>query len=66
MEKYGLSTCPICKKKFVPQAMHIYRIKDSFVCSYSCMRAYQKKMEERTGATKRMERIKRQLAGGLK
>ena len=38
--------CPICKKKFYPAPMHAYKIgfesQPELVCSYHCMRAYEK------------------------
>lgn len=38
--------CPICKKKFYPAPMHAYKIgfisNPELVCSYHCMRAWEK------------------------
>ena len=35
--------CPICGKKFVPAPFHAWKISgDILVCTYSCMRKYEK------------------------
>ena len=64
---YGqdLIKCPICKKKFLPAPMLVYRVGDPErrVCSYSCMRAYQKKEENSAAALRRAERIRKELEG---
>lgn len=44
-ENEGRMTCPVCGKKFDPAPEHAYHIKRShrnFVCSYSCMRKWEK------------------------
>ena len=28
--------CPICGKKYIPAALHIYKVKGVLVCSYTC------------------------------
>lgn len=43
-----LMTCPICEKRFVPAVYHSYRIgcksgQNRLVCSYTCMRDYERK-----------------------
>lgn len=38
----GIKVCPVCKKKFIPAAKHIYHISEAGrykkVCSWSCQR----------------------------
>ena len=34
--------CPICGKKFVPAPFHIYRAKARLVCSWACVRKFEK------------------------
>lgn len=44
-ENEARTTCPVCGKKFNPAPEHAYYIKKSrknFVCSYSCMRKWEK------------------------
>ena len=54
------STCPICGKKFVPAPEHAWKIgsyntytaesddgRRKHVCSYSCMRKWEKEQEEK-------------------
>ena len=37
MSKYlDVEKCPICKKKFIPAPMHIYKVRGRNVCSYTC------------------------------
>lgn len=42
--------CPICGKKFLPEALHVYRDKTDpnrkLVCTYSCMRESERRLEE--------------------
>lgn len=34
-----MTTCPTCKKKFIPAPEHAWQVgKSRIVCSYSCMR----------------------------
>lgn len=38
-----LVICPICKQKFAPAVEHAWKIDtDRLVCSYSCMRIWEK------------------------
>lgn len=44
-ENEGRMTCPVCGKKFDPAPEHVYHIKrgqKNFVCSWSCMRKWEK------------------------
>ena len=44
-ENEGRMTCPVCGKKFDPAPEHAYHIKrgqKNFVCSWSCMRKWEK------------------------
>lgn len=34
--------CPICGKLFIAAPQHIYKVKDSKVCSWGCVRKYEK------------------------
>lgn len=34
--------CPICNKVFIPSAYHIYKVKNTMLCSYSCRNRYLK------------------------
>lgn len=43
--------CPICKKKYYPAAQHAWRIGNgngARVCSYSCMRKWEKEHHYKT------------------
>lgn len=41
-----LKVCPICKRKFAPAPSHYWKINyDRLVCSYSCMRAWERVQE---------------------
>lgn len=41
--------CPCCGKEFVPAPQHSYKVKigrgDTLVCSYSCVRFWEKEQE---------------------
>jgi hypothetical protein len=43
--------CPICGKKFLPEVLHVYYDKtdpnQKRVCTYSCMRESERRLEER-------------------
>ena len=42
--KFVMKKCPICGKDFHPAPQHIYKISgNKVVCSYTCMRAWEKK-----------------------
>lgn len=49
--------CSICGKKFIPEAQHVYRDKNKEhhppVCTYSCMRESERRLEERRAKTAR-------------
>lgn len=41
------NVCPICKKNFYPAPLHAWKIgndrcREKFVCSYTCMRVWEK------------------------
>ncbi len=66
MKLYQGEVCPVCKKKFFPQPLNVYRIMGSKnVCSYSCMRAYQKRTENSSKELAKKDRIRLQLIGVL-
>ena len=52
--KKPLDVCPICGKGFVPAVEHYWKIgsyscfdvRNTPVCSYTCMRAWEKEQEE--------------------
>lgn len=35
--------CPICGKNFIAAPFHIYRANSRLVCSWGCVRTYEKK-----------------------
>lgn len=35
--------CPICGKTFLPAPLHIYKVNNRLVCSWGCVRTYEKK-----------------------
>ena len=53
--------CPICEKMFAPAPEHSYRIdegvKCKLVCSYSCMRAWEKKPKKPRGTANNGKKI---------
>lgn len=59
-DKDGLSTCPLCGKKFIRPARPIYKVdvqgKPYVFCSYTCYRAVQKEVEARRGSQIHIER----------
>ena len=48
-----LLDCPICGKRFVPAAQHIYKVDSQCVCSWGCQRKIEKKREAKREAQKR-------------
>lgn len=58
--KQPLTECPICKKKFAPAPEHYWKIGNAnnrhldsenrvhLVCSYTCMRVWEKKIEAKS------------------
>lgn len=50
--------CPICKKRFIVQPLHIYKdkrkskSKGTFVCSYTCMLESERMKPQRKNKTK--------------
>ena len=51
--KDGTMVCRVCKKRFLPAPFHAWKIAltryggaRTLVCSYSCMRAFEKAREE--------------------
>lgn len=47
--------CPVCGEEFIPAPEHIYNIKPpnrprKLVCSYHCMRAWEKEKERKKNA----------------
>lgn len=44
-----LVKCPVCGKNYIPAPLHVYKIKNGtmLVCSWSCLRAYEKEHEKR-------------------
>lgn len=49
-----LKVCPICKKKFAPAPSHYYKISyERLVCSYSCMRVWEREQEAKRRRRKR-------------
>lgn len=63
--------CPICKKKFMPASMHAYHISNPnthwkrLVCSYHCVRAWERKQDAKPEAIRRKALIEKELAGGF-
>lgn len=54
--------CPICGKTFVPAPQHIYKFTDKgrikSVCSWGCMRAHEKKIEQEKEEQKKKRKEK--------
>lgn len=52
--------CPICGKKFLPEVLHVYRDKTDpnrrLVCTYSCMRESERRLEQRRANTRRYKK----------
>ena len=42
-----LYKCPVCGKKFIPAAQHVYKVDNRFVCSWGCQRKAEKEKEEK-------------------
>lgn len=59
--------CPICGKKFIPEPLHVYRDKSKEhhppVCTYSCMRESERRLEERRAKTARRRKRQRKEDG---
>lgn len=48
MMKYCLpryEVCPVCGKKFIPAAYHVYRVNKRLVCTWGCQRKAEKEAE---------------------
>lgn len=49
-DAFNILECPVCKKQFVPAEFHAYKIhiknRTKKVCSYHCLREYQKGKEK--------------------
>lgn len=64
-----MDECPVCGKKFSPAPQHSYNISGygtncvRLVCSYRCMREWERKQEAKPEATRRKAKIKKELAG---
>ena len=56
-EYIRLVKCPICGKKFVPAAQHIYKANSRVVCSWGCQRAVEKKREEEKEKRKKRKAV---------
>lgn len=56
--------CPICGKKFIPEPLHVYRDKTDpngkLVCTYSCMRESERRLEERRSKDGRRHKRKKE------
>ena len=37
--------CPICGKRYIPAAQHLYRANNELVCSWGCQRKVEKENE---------------------
>ena len=63
--------CPVCKKLFLPAPQHAYNISRfgtnwvRLVCSYHCMRDWERKQEAKPMEIKRRARLEKELAGGF-
>ena len=66
-----LFECPICKKLFLPAPQHAWDISgygtrwERLVCSYHCMREWERKQEAKPEEIRRRARIEKELAGGF-
>ena len=45
MEAVVEKKCPICGKIFCPAPLHVYKVNRVYVCSYSCVRKYEREKE---------------------
>lgn len=56
--------CPICGKKFLPEVLHAYYDKTDpsrkRVCTYSCMRESERRLEERRSKDGRRHKRKKE------
>lgn len=58
--------CPICGKKFLPEVLHAYYDKTDtgknkkLVCTYSCMRESERRLEERRSKDGRRHKRKKE------
>lgn len=46
----NMHTCPVCKEKFLPAPIHVYKTSpnaETLVCSYHCMLKYRKEHQPR-------------------
>lgn len=53
-----MHTCPVCKEKFYPAPMHVYKTtpqSEKLVCSYHCMIKYRREKEEKKQRKRRFE-----------
>ena len=50
--------CPVCKEKFIPAPLHIYKTTThgKLVCSYHCMMNYRKEQERKKRELKRKKK----------
>lgn len=64
--------CPICGKKFIPASQHYWKIsrgeydmetRTKNVCSYSCMRKWEKQQEAKRKERKERAKLARQKRG---
>lgn len=58
-----MRTCPVCGKEFLPAGQHSWKIGNSFskqelVCTYSCMRKWEKNPKKRSRVCENGNKIK--------
>ena len=53
-----LDVCPVCGKRFIPAAFHIYKAGGTFVCSWGCQRKVEKEREKRELERRRKWKVK--------
>lgn len=45
MEAVVEKKCPVCGKIYCPAPLHVYKANKRMVCSYSCVRKYEREKE---------------------
>lgn len=61
-----IATCPVCGKKYVPAAQHIYKIGHHCVCSWGCQRKVEKAKEKEAQEKKQKDGVKSESKGAAR
>jgi len=57
---FAESKCPVCKKLFIPAPQHVWKVGGKKVCSYTCMRSFEKAQEEKKARRRQLARARRE------